>query len=36
MARLEELINQHTVTAPRYNAANQLEIDTEEFVSVPT
>ena len=31
MARLEALINQNTVTAPRYSAANQLEVDTEEF-----
>ena len=26
-----ELINQHTVSGPRYPAATQLEIDTEEF-----
>jgi hypothetical protein len=31
MARLDGLINQKTVTAPRYNAATQTEIDTEEF-----
>ena len=31
MARLEALINQNTVTAARYSAANQLEVDTEEF-----
>ena len=31
MQRLEELINQQTVTAARYNPATQLEIDTEEF-----
>ncbi|MFZ6772627.1 aldo/keto reductase [Undibacterium sp. SXout7W] len=28
---LDQLINQHTVIAPRYNAATQSEIDTEEF-----
>ena len=31
MLRLDALINQQTVTAPRYNAATQEEIDTEEF-----
>jgi len=31
MARLDALINQTTVIAPRYNAATQSEIDTEEF-----
>lgn len=31
ISRLDALINQHTVTAPRYNAAAQSEIDTEEF-----
>jgi len=31
VARLDALINQHTVIAPRYNAATQGEIDTEEF-----
>ena len=31
MARLEALINQRTVTGPRYNPANQAEVDTEEF-----
>jgi len=31
LERLNELINQHTVTGPRYNAATQAEIDTEEF-----
>lgn len=29
--RLDELINQNTVHGPRYNAAQQTEIDTEEF-----
>ncbi len=31
LSRLNALINQNTVTGPRYNAANQTEIDTEEF-----
>ncbi|TPE46909.1 aldo/keto reductase [Maribrevibacterium harenarium] len=31
VATLSELINQHTVAGPRYNAAQQQEIDTEEF-----
>lgn len=31
LARVEALINQTTVTGPRYNAATQTEIDTEEF-----
>ena len=31
VARLDALINQHTVVGPRYNAATQTEIDTEEF-----
>jgi aryl-alcohol dehydrogenase-like predicted oxidoreductase len=31
VVRLDALINQHTVAGPRYNAATQLEIDTEEF-----
>jgi aryl-alcohol dehydrogenase-like predicted oxidoreductase len=31
IARLDELINQHTVAGARYNAATQAEIDTEEF-----
>lgn len=30
-ARLDALINQQTVVGPRYNAATQVEIDTEEF-----
>ncbi len=30
--QLDQLINQNTVTGPRYNAATQAEIDTEEFV----
>lgn len=29
--RLDELINRHTVSGPRYPAATQAEIDTEEF-----
>lgn len=29
--QLDMLINQHTVAGPRYNAATQTEIDTEEF-----
>ena len=31
LSRLDSLINQHTVCGPRYNAATQPEIDTEEF-----
>jgi aryl-alcohol dehydrogenase-like predicted oxidoreductase len=31
VARLDALINQHTVAGPRYNAATQPEIDTEQF-----
>ena len=31
VARLDALINQQTVAGPRYNAATQLEIDTEKF-----
>jgi hypothetical protein len=31
VARLEVLINQHTVSGPRYNAATTAEIDTELF-----
>lgn len=31
VARLDELINERTVTGPRYPAAVQAEIDTEEF-----
>ena len=31
VARLDALINQRTVVGPRYNAATQTEIDTEEF-----
>jgi hypothetical protein len=31
LARLDGLINQTTVSGPRYNAAQQAEIDTEEF-----
>lgn len=31
VARLDALINRHTVAGPRYNAATQPEIDTEQF-----
>ena len=31
VARLDALINQHTVAGARYNAATQPEIDTEQF-----
>jgi len=31
VARLDALINQRTVAGPRYNAATQLEIDTETY-----
>ena len=31
LQRLGALINQRTVTGPRYNAATQTEVDTEEF-----
>jgi len=31
LSRLDTLINQHTVTGPRYAEATQAEIDTEEF-----
>jgi len=31
LVRLEALINQHTVTGPRYNAQSSVEVDTEEF-----
>jgi len=31
LARLEALINRHTVSGARYSAATQAEIDTEEF-----
>jgi aryl-alcohol dehydrogenase-like predicted oxidoreductase len=31
VARLDALINRHTVSGARYNAATQPEIDTEEF-----
>jgi hypothetical protein len=31
LARLDALINQDTVVGPRYSAATQTEIDTEEF-----
>ena len=33
LARLEALINRHTVHGARYNPATQAEIDTEEFVA---
>ncbi len=31
VARLDQLINRHTVHGPRYNAQTQPEIDTEQF-----
>jgi aryl-alcohol dehydrogenase-like predicted oxidoreductase len=31
LARVDATINRHTVTGPRYSAATQAEIDTEEF-----
>ncbi|MBZ0217093.1 MAG: aldo/keto reductase, partial [Fimbriimonadaceae bacterium] len=31
MTRIDALINQNTVTGPRYKAETQAEIDTEEF-----
>jgi hypothetical protein len=31
IAQLDALINQHSVVGPRYNAATQTEIDTEDF-----
>ncbi|MFY0664235.1 MAG: aldo/keto reductase [Natronospirillum sp.] len=33
LARLDAAMNQHNVSGPRYNAATQTEIDTEEFGS---
>jgi aryl-alcohol dehydrogenase-like predicted oxidoreductase len=33
LARLEALINQHTVTGPRYSAQSASEVDTEEFAA---
>jgi aryl-alcohol dehydrogenase-like predicted oxidoreductase len=33
VARLEALINARTVSGPRYSAATQVEIDTEEFAA---
>ncbi|MCA8931851.1 MAG: aldo/keto reductase [Rhodospirillaceae bacterium] len=32
VARLDSFINQHTVQGARYDAANQSDVDTEEFV----
>ncbi len=32
-ARIGAIINQNTVHGPRYNAANQLDVDTEEFAA---
>jgi aryl-alcohol dehydrogenase-like predicted oxidoreductase len=32
-ARVGAIINQHTVHGPRYNAANQLDVGTEEFAA---
>ena len=31
LARLEDLINQRTVTGPRYSAQSSSEVDTEEM-----
>ena len=31
LAKLDQIINRHTVHGPRYNAIQQAEIDTEEF-----
>lgn len=36
MARLDGLINRHTVHGARYNEATQAEIDTEEFAKAAT
>ena len=33
LARVGAIINQNTVSGPRYNAANQADIDTEEFAA---
>jgi aryl-alcohol dehydrogenase-like predicted oxidoreductase len=33
LARVGAIINQKTVSGPRYNAANQSDIDTEEFAA---
>ncbi len=33
LRRLDALVNQASVTGPRYNAATQAEIDTEEFAA---
>jgi aryl-alcohol dehydrogenase-like predicted oxidoreductase len=35
VARLDALINQHTVSGNRYNDATQAEIDTERFAALP-
>ena len=35
MARLDTLINQHTVAGARYSALSQAEVDTEVFDSPP-
>jgi aryl-alcohol dehydrogenase-like predicted oxidoreductase len=32
LTEMDQLLNQHTVSGPRYNQATQQEIDTEEFV----
>jgi aryl-alcohol dehydrogenase-like predicted oxidoreductase len=32
LQRLDALINRHTVRGPRYNAASQADVDTEDFV----
>ncbi|MFO1271730.1 MAG: aldo/keto reductase [Rubrivivax sp.] len=33
IARLDALVNERTVSGPRYNAGNQVEIDTEQFAT---
>lgn len=33
LAELDNLVNRNTIKGPRYNAATQAEIDTEEFAS---
>jgi len=35
IAKLNDLINPRTVSGARYNAATQIEIDTEEIVLPP-
>ena len=33
LARAGQIFNRNTVHGPRYNAANQMDIDTEEFAA---